>query len=94
MNKKDALKHKKKKSHKLQIVFWVLLYSPYMVWTLIGTSGIWSIVMGVFIVIAHKNEDKEKARKMIKNYIIGLIAIFVILLAVPLIARGIAALVT
>ncbi len=69
-------------------------YSPYMVWTLIGTSGIWSIVMGVFIVIAHKNEDKEKARKMIKNYIIGLIAIFVILLAVPLIARGIAALVT
>ena len=68
-------------------------YSPYMVWVLIGTSGIWSIVMGVFIVIARKNEDKEKSRKMLKNYIIGLIAIFVLLFAVPLLAKGIAAIV-
>lgn len=33
MNKKDALKHKKKKSHKLQIVFWVLLCSAVSVAT-------------------------------------------------------------
>ena len=37
------------------------------------TAGVWSIVMGVFFVIAQKNEDKEKARKMIKNYVIGLV---------------------
>ena len=33
MNKKEALKHKKKKSHKLQIVFWVLLCSAVSVAT-------------------------------------------------------------
>ena len=32
--------------------------------------------MGVMFAIAHKNEDKEKAKKMIVNYIIGLIASF------------------
>ena len=69
-------------------------YSPYMVWVLVGTSGIWSIVMGVFIIIARKNEEKEKSRKMINNYLIGVIVIFVILLAVPSIAKGIAVLIS
>ena len=41
------------------------------------------IVMGVFFAIAQKNEDKEKARKMIKNYVIGLVLIFAILVACP-----------
>ena len=31
--------------------------------------------MGVFFAIAQKNEDKEKARKMVKNYVIGLVRI-------------------
>ncbi len=39
------------------------------------TAGVWSIVMGVFFGIAQKNEEKEKARKMIKNYVIGLVRI-------------------
>ena len=39
------------------------------------TVGVWNIVMGVFFAIAQKNEDKEKARKMIKNYVIGLVRI-------------------
>ena len=39
--------------------------------------------MGVFFAIAQKNEDKEKARKMIKNYVIGLVVIFAILVACP-----------
>ena len=45
-------------------------YQPYMWWVLLATAGVWSIVMGVFFAIAQKNEDKEKARKMIKNYVI------------------------
>ncbi len=69
-------------------------YSPYMVWVFLGTSGIWSLVMGVFIIIANKNDEKEKAKKMLKNYFIGMIAIFVIVMAAPLLVRGIAALVT
>lgn len=69
-------------------------YRPYMVWVFLATAAIWSIVMGVFFAIAHKNEDKEKARKMIVNYFIGLVVIFCILVACPYLIRGIAALVT
>lgn len=56
-------------------------------------SEVWSIVMGVFFAIAQKNEDKEKARKMIKNYVIGLVVIFAILVACPYLIKGIAALI-
>lgn len=69
-------------------------YRPYMIWVFFATAAIWSIVMGVFFAIAHKNEDKEKARKMLVNYFVGLVAIFVILVACPYLIRGIAALVT
>ena len=61
---------------------------------LFATAGIWSVVMGVFFAIAQKNEDKEKAKKMIVNYFIGLVVIFAILVACPYLIRGIAALVT
>ena len=69
-------------------------YQPYMVWVFLGTAAIWSIVMGVFFAIAQKNEEKEKAKKMIVNYFVGLVVIFVILVACPYLVRGIAALVT
>lgn len=69
-------------------------YRPYMWWVLLATAGVWSIVMGVFFAIAQKNEDKEKARKMIKNYIIGLVVIAVILVACPYLVKGIAALIS
>lgn len=69
-------------------------YSPYMIWVFLATAGVWSIFMGVMFAIAHKNEDKEKAKKMIVNYVIGLIVIFCILVAAPYLVRGIAALVT
>ncbi len=69
-------------------------YSPYMWWTLIGTSGVWSVVMGVFYIMAQKNEDKEKARKMLVNYCIGLVAIAVILVACPFLINGIAILIS
>ena len=69
-------------------------YRPYMIWVFLATAAVWSIVMGVFFAIAQKNEDKEKARKMIVNYFIGLVVIFCILVAAPFLVRGIAALVT
>ena len=68
-------------------------YQPYMWWVLLATAGVWSIVMGVFFAIAQKNEEKEKARKMIKNYVIGLVVIFAILVACPYLVKGIAALI-
>lgn len=68
-------------------------YSPYMWWVFLAVAGVWSIAMGVFYAIARKNDDKEKARKMIKNYVIGLVVIAAILLACPYLVRGIAALI-
>ena len=68
-------------------------YRPYMWWVLLATAGAWSIVMGVFYGIAQKNEDKEKARKMLKNYVVGLVVIAVILVACPYLVNGIAALI-
>ena len=68
-------------------------YNPYMWWVLLATAGVWSIVMGVFYAIAQKNEDKEKARKMLKNYVVGLVVIAVILVACPYLVKGIAALI-
>ncbi len=69
-------------------------YQPYMWWVLLACAGVWSIAMGVFFAIATKNEDKEKARKMIKNYVIGLVVIFAILVACPYLVKGIAALIS
>lgn len=68
-------------------------YRPYMVYVFLGTSGVWSIAMGIAIIIARKNDEKEKAKKMLVNYGIGMIIIFAILIAVPFLVRGIAALV-
>ena len=69
-------------------------YRPYMVWVFLATAAVWSIVMGVFFAIAQKNEDKEKAKRMLVNYFVGLVVIFCILVACPYLIRGIAALVT
>lgn len=68
-------------------------YSPYMIYVFLATSGVWSIAMGIAIIIAKKNEEKEKAKKMLVNYCIGMVVIFVILVAAPLLVRGIAALI-
>lgn len=68
-------------------------YSPYMFWVFLATAGVWSIAMGIAIIVAHKNEDKQKAKKMLVNYIVGLVIIFAILVATPYLVRGIAALV-
>ena len=65
-----------------------------MVWVLLATAGVWSIAIGVCIAIACKNEDKAKAKKMLINYVIGLVIIFVIIVACPYLVRGIASLIT
>ena len=76
------------------MIFLIEQYEPYMFLGFLATTGIWSIVMGVFFAIAQKNDDKEKARKMIKNYLIGIVVIFVILVAAPYLIKGIAALIS
>lgn len=69
-------------------------YLPYMWWVLLATAGVWSIGIGVAYAIAHKNEDKEKAKKMLANYVVGLVVIAIIVVACPYLVRGIAMLIT
>lgn len=71
-----------------------LQYQPYMWWVLLAAAGVWSIVIGVMIAIAQKHEDQEKSKKMLVNYVIGLVVIAVILVACPFLMRGIAALIS
>lgn len=69
------------------------LYKPYMWWVFLATAGVWSIAMGVAVIVANKNEEKQKAKKMLVNYAIGLVVIAAILLACPYLIKGIASLV-
>ena len=50
--------------------------------------------MGIAIIVAHRNEEKEKAKKMLISYAVGMVVIFAILVACPYLIRGIAALLT
>ena len=68
-------------------------YTPYMLMVFLATSGVWSIAMGIAIILAYRSEDKIKAKKMVKNYVIGLITIFIILVACPYLIKGISYLV-
>ena len=68
-------------------------YAPYMLMVFLATAGVWSIAMGIAIILAYKAEDKQKAKRMVKNYCIGLIVIFAILVACPYLVKGIAYLV-
>lgn len=75
------------------VVFLVDAYSPYMVWILLATVGIWSLALGIPTIIAYKKEEKAKAKHMLTTYAVGLIVIFAILVACPFLVRGIAYLV-
>lgn len=62
---------------------WVKQCKRNMIYVFLATAGVWSIGMGIAMIIAKKNEEKEKAKKMLVNYCIGLVVIFVILVALP-----------
>ena len=73
------------------IAFLFEQYVPYMWYVLLGTTGVWSAVMGVMIIVANKNEDKHKARRIVASYVIGLVIIAFITVACPYLVNGIAA---
>lgn len=64
-------------------------YFHYIVNILLITSSIWSLFIGVKIIISESKEEKDKTKKMIKNYIIGLIIIFIIIVMIPYLVKGI-----
>lgn len=62
-------------------------YFDYLVVILISISSIWSIYLGIKIIVCAKKEENIQIKKMIKNYIIGIILIFIILFAIPFVIK-------
>ncbi|MCD8206204.1 MAG: leucine-rich repeat protein [Clostridia bacterium] len=66
-------------------------YMDYVWWILLATCGVWSIFMGVRYAISSDSEDRAKAKRMITNYVLGILVIAVVFVACPALAYGIAA---
>lgn len=66
--------------------FWI-----YIVLAMAAVVVVWGAIIGIKVAIAHKNEDKINARGMVKNLVIGIIIMFVIAMAAPLLINGLAA---
>ena len=65
-------------------------YIPYLVWILLVSVGLWSIIIGVRYIFLKRNEEYMQTKLMIKNYIIGIIVIFILIVLIPLLINGIA----
>lgn len=69
-------------------------YFEKIIWIILSLTGIWSIALGIMIIVSKKEDDKEKAIRYLRTYIISLILIFIIFLACPLLMRGFIYLIT
>ncbi len=62
------------------------IYKPYtrFMWAFLGVfAAIWSVPVGISYISARKNDEKEKAKRMLVNLFIGIVVIAFILVAVP-----------
>ena len=60
------------------------IYFPYMVWIMLMSVGIWSLVIGIRFIFLKQNNEIAFTKNMIKNYILGLIAIFIVIVIIPI----------
>ena len=66
--------------------FWI-----YIVIALAAVVVVWGAYIGIKIAIAHRNEEKINARDMIKNWIAGIVIIFLVAMGAPLLINGLSA---
>ncbi len=74
------------KLNELMDSFWI-----YIVLAMAAVVVVWGAYVGIRIAIANRNEDKINARGMVKNLIVGIIIMFVIAMAAPLLINGLSA---
>ena len=60
----------------------------YIVLGMAGIIVVWGGYIGMRVIIAKKNEEKINARGMVKSLVIGIIVMFVIAMAGPLLIKG------
>ncbi len=63
--------------------FWI-----FMIAILGAVVIIWCVYVGVKLIVAHRNEERVDAKKMIKNLLVGIVIIFVLAVGVPLLIDG------
>ena len=63
----------------------------YIVLAMAGVVVVWGAYIGIRVVIAKRNEEKIDARGMLKSLIIGIIVMFTIAVAAPLLINGLSA---
>ena len=74
------------KLNDLMSSFWI-----YIVLALGAVVVVWGAYVGIKIAVAHRNEEKIKAREMVKSLIVGIIIIFVVAMGAPLLIMGLSA---
>ena len=60
----------------------------YVVLAMSSVVIVWSLYIGIRVIIAQKNEEKINARGMLKGLLIGVIVMFVIAVCAPLLING------
>lgn len=63
--------------------FWV-----FVVGILAAVVVIWCVYVAIKLIIAHRNEERVDAKRMIKNLIVGIVVMFVLAFGVPLLIEG------
>ena len=66
--------------------FWI-----YIILTGVAVIGVWGAYIGLRVIVAHRKEEKINARDMLKNLFIGIVIIFLIAVAGPLLIKGLSA---
>ena len=64
-------------------------YFPYIVWILLTTVGMLSIIIGSRIIFLKQSDEQFITKNIIKNYIFGLVSIFILVVCIPLIIKAI-----
>lgn len=66
--------------------FWV-----FVVGILGAVVIIWCMYVAIKLIVAHRNEERVDAKRMIKNLIVGIVVMFVLAFGVPLLIDGLQA---
>ncbi len=66
--------------------FWI-----YIILAMAAAVVVWGAYIGIRIAIANRKEEKINARGMVKSLLIGIIIMFVIAMAAPLLINGLSA---
>ena len=72
------------------------LIDSIWIYLVIGCSSVvavWGAYIGIRIAVAKKNEQKVDGKGMFKNLLIGTVVMFVLAVALPLLIKGLAAMI-